>query len=98
MSEKMLLSATAIPNPRDFTKAHSNILDRLVTALEVAFVLPDPLTLSMALGEAVDISSKAMLRNWICRLLLDMDEAQAAQRLPEIVQRLDQALNNYMEE
>ncbi len=100
MPENMLLPAQVPTTPRslDFTPVHSAVLDRLVVALERAFILPEPQTLSRALGESADISSQTMLRNWICRVLVDLDEAQAAQRLPDIVQRLDNALNSRRED
>ncbi|WP_215842603.1 hypothetical protein HHS34_002100 [Acidithiobacillus montserratensis] len=100
MPEKMVFPAQGPTTRRfmDFTPVHSAALDRLVAALERAFTLPEPEILSRVLGESVDSSAHDILRNWICRVLVDLDEAQAAQRLPDIVQRLDNALNSRRED
>lgn len=95
MPEKMFFPAQLPTATRsmDFTQVHNEVLGRLVAALERAFTLPEPEILSRVLGESANCSAQDMLRNWICRVLVDLDEAQAAERLPDIVQRLDQALN-----
>ncbi len=70
------------------------ILNRLVVALETAFTLPDTHTLCALLGVEVGSSAHAILLDWVCRVLLDVDEVQAAQRLPDLVERLDSLLTS----
>lgn len=68
------------------------VFQRLAEALSSAFSLPDPAELAELLDVEVGQDGASTLFPWIIRCLLDMDELQAAQLLPRLVERLDHLL------
>ncbi|MBU2758681.1 hypothetical protein [Acidithiobacillus sulfurivorans] len=93
MTEQQLPTVPSLQPSGALPPVRNEVLDRLVAALEASFILPDPITLCQMLDVSGETSTQVILLQWICRVLLEMDEAQAAQRLPDIVHRLDRALN-----
>lgn len=93
MTEQHLPTAPSLQSSGVLPEVRNEVLNRLVAALEVSFILPDPITLCQILDVSGETSTQMILLQWVCSVLLEMDEAQAAQRLPDIVDRLDRALN-----
>lgn len=68
------------------------VFQRLADALSSAFSLPDPAELAELLDVEVGQDGASTLCPWIIRCLLDMDELQATQLLPRLVEHLDHLL------
>ncbi|MGE0048860.1 MAG: hypothetical protein AB7T01_08015 [Acidithiobacillus sp.] len=82
--QRLLSGQSAIPpNP---------VFQRLAEALSSAFSLPEPADLAELLGVEIGQDVASTLYPWIIRCLLDMDELQATQLLPRLVERLDHLL------
>ncbi len=90
-------SSLMLPAPHGVVPvaAQSNpVLIRMASALASAFTLPEPAMLADLLGVQPGQDVQTVLQGWICRCLLDIDDVQAAQLLPNLVVRLDLLLSD----
>ncbi len=97
MTESLLSMLPASPAPQcevPVATPSNLVLIRMASALASAFSLPEPEMLADLLGVQSGQDVQIVLQRWICRCLLDIDDVQATQLLPNLVGRLDLLLSD----
>ncbi len=97
MTESLSLLLPASPAPHGVVPVATSsnlVLIRMASALASAFTLPEPEMLADQLGVQSGQDVQTVLQRWICRCLLDIDDVQATQLLPNLVGRLDSLLSD----